>query len=134
MNHKHSSTVAISSDKSMVSDKVAHHITHRVCHPSWSIPLKHRNVIGCGLAEVVLAIDRYAAMLARREITYAKACWAVLVDSKADVQPFLRCSAVAIEKELLAATAAHEALTAAMGDPLRRPFIRLVDYPVLAHW
>ncbi|EKF27648.1 hypothetical protein MOQ_008622 [Trypanosoma cruzi marinkellei] len=116
------------------SDNDVHHSTQRVLHSSWSVPLKNRNVIGCGLAEVVLAIDRYAAMLARREITYSKACWAVLVDSKADVQPYLRSSAVAIEKELIAATAAHEAVTAAVGDPARRPLLKLADYPALARW
>ncbi|PBJ78643.1 hypothetical protein BCY84_04184 [Trypanosoma cruzi cruzi] len=116
------------------SDNNVHHSTQRVLHSSWSVPLKNRNVIGCGLAEVVLAIDRYAAMLARREITYSKACWAVLVDSKADVQPYLRSSAVAIEKELIAATAAHEAVTAAVGDPARRPLLKLADYPALARW
>ncbi|ORC90605.1 uncharacterized protein TM35_000084030 [Trypanosoma theileri] len=99
-----------------------------------SIPVSHRNVIGCGLAEVIVAIDRYAAMLARRDITYAKACWAVLVDSKADVQPYLRCNAVAIEKDLIAGAEAHKAINAAMGDPVRRPLLRLADYPSLAGW
>ncbi|RNF19179.1 uncharacterized protein Tco025E_04358 [Trypanosoma conorhini] len=134
MDHEGGDTVSTDPCESKVAENVVQHRTHRVWHASGSVPLEHRNVIGCGLAEVVLAIDRYAAMLARREITYAKACWAVLVDSKADVQPHLRSSAVAIEEELLAATAAHEAMTAAMGDPVRRPLLRLADYPALARW
>ncbi|KAG8344516.1 hypothetical protein TRVL_04655 [Trypanosoma vivax] len=100
------------------------------CH----VPSLHRNVIGSLLADTILAIDRLGAVLSRRQITLANACWAVLVDSNASMRPYLRRSALAIERDLLAATAAHQAVNASLGDPMKRPRITLSTYPTIAGW
>lgn len=71
-------------------------------------PPAYQNVLTGGLAEVVLAADRYAALIARGEMTVAAACWAVLCDQRyGGVLRHLRFEAIAVEQEVLAATAAH---------------------------
>nr|CCC94251.1 conserved hypothetical protein [Trypanosoma congolense IL3000] len=102
--------------------------------PRQCVPPMCRNVIGSGLAELVIAIDHMAAMVARRHITLANACWAILVDSKADIKPYLRFSALSIEKELLVMSKAHETANVSLGDPLGRPPLTLTDYPSVAGW
>ncbi|EAN78585.1 hypothetical protein, conserved [Trypanosoma brucei brucei TREU927] len=102
---------------------------------SWRhVPSIYHNVVGCGLAELILAVDRLAALLARRHITLANACWAVLADSKADLKPFLRYSALDIEREVLVMAKAHEMINVSLGDAMRRPLLTIEDYPSMAGW
>lgn len=79
--------------------------THACCSP---VIRARRNAIGGGLAALLLAVDRYAALVARGDLTLSAACWATLCDStSAEVVQLLRVNAPAVERELLMATAAH---------------------------
>lgn len=70
-----------------------------------------RNLIGGGHAEALLAIDRYAAMVARGELSEAAACWALLCDTKsAPLSLALRTRAVEVEREVRASVVAHRRL------------------------
>lgn len=97
------------------------------------LPLCCRNLILGGLAELILSIDHYAALVARREFTFSSACCALLRDTKhtetvvslsgggSHCQSPLRdggavrtaaslSGVFAIERELAAAVASQEAL------------------------
>lgn len=105
------------------------------------LPMTRRNVVGGGLAELILAMDRYAALLARDEVTLSAACWAALCDTKSWwVVQQLRLTPVQVERELVAATAAHRrwqqravALHKTMVGKSSHG-IRFDDYPHLARW
>ncbi|KPA76581.1 hypothetical protein ABB37_07451 [Leptomonas pyrrhocoris] len=79
-------------------------------HPSRPSQLLsfRRNVIGGGLAELLLTVDRYAALIARGELTLSAACWATLCDTKSWwLVQRLRLTPREVERDLVAATAAH---------------------------
>lgn len=79
--------------------------------PIQRIPPDFRNVIGGGLAELILSLDRYAALISRGELSVPAACWALLCDMVNPEAVFqLRSHAVMLEKEVMAATAAHKRL------------------------
>lgn len=77
-----------------------------------TIPPQFRNVIGGGLAEIIISLDRYAALIARDELSVAAASWALLRDtSNVEVVQYLRFHAVELEREVIAATTAHKLMT-----------------------
>jgi hypothetical protein len=99
------------------------------------------NVIGGGLAELLLAVDRYAALLARQELTLSAACWATLCDTKSWwVVQKLRSSPQEVERELVAATAAQRrwqrSAVARNHTMIGKSShgVRCDDYPLLAQW
>ncbi|KAG5494335.1 hypothetical protein GH5_02348 [Leishmania sp. Ghana 2012 LV757] len=106
-----------------------------------TLPLQRRNAVGGGLAELFLAIDRYAALIARGDLTLSAACWATLCDTKSWwVVQRLRVCSLEVERELLAATEAHKrwqqyALSrnhTLVGKSSHG--IYFYDYPFLAEW
>eukprot|EP00796_Vickermania_ingenoplastis_P004459 gene4459-3254_t len=61
---------------------------------------------------LILALDRYAALIARGELSVPAACWALLCDSSSsDVVVYIRSHAVDLEKEVTATALAHEHFT-----------------------
>lgn len=80
--------------------------------PIKRIPSNFRNVIGGGLAELIISLDRYAALISRGELTVPAACWALLCDmNNPEAVLQLRSHAVMLEKEAMAAAEAHKQLT-----------------------
>lgn len=76
------------------------------------IPSNFRNVIGGGLAELILSLDRYAALISRGEMSVPAACWALLCDMTNPEAVFqLRSRAVMLEQEVLSAVKAHKQFT-----------------------
>lgn len=80
--------------------------------PVKKIPSNFRNVIGGGLAELILSLDRYAALISRGEMSVPAACWALLCDMTNPEAVFqLRSRAVMLEQEVLNAVKAHKQFT-----------------------
>ncbi|KAG5495114.1 hypothetical protein JKF63_02167 [Porcisia hertigi] len=108
-------------------------------HPT--LDSMRRNVVGGGLAELILAVDLYAALIARGDLSLSSACWAMLCDTKSwQVVQRLRVCALETERELVAATEAHKrwqqyALSCnhtLVGKSSHS--ICFYDYPALANW
>lgn len=80
------------------------------------VPPCCRNVIGGGLAELIISLDRYAALVSRGEVPLSSACWAILCDTaNPDIVAHIRYHAVELEVEVIAAVRAHRhAMRAAM--------------------
>ncbi|CCW66239.1 unnamed protein product [Phytomonas sp. Hart1] len=106
------------------------------------LPLAYRNLINGGLAELILAVDCYAALIARKELTVASACWAILCDTKhSNILLSLRNHAPDIEREVLAAVEAQEHLMQ-ISNRWNQTCVgksscaatTLMDYPAIAHW
>lgn len=78
------------------------------CRDFPPIPAECRNIIGGGLAELIISLDRYASLIARGEMDISAACWALLCDvSSPQIVFWLRRNALALEREVIAATAAQ---------------------------
>ncbi|KPI85439.1 hypothetical protein ABL78_5493 [Leptomonas seymouri] len=108
--------------------------------PSRLLPLR-RNVVGGGLAELLLTVDRYAALIVRGELTLSAACWATLCDTKSWwVVQRLRLTPREVERELVAAMAAHrrwQRRALARNRTLvgkSSHGVRFDEYPSLARW
>lgn len=108
-------------------------------HPT--LPLTRRNVVGGGLAELILAVDSYAALIARGDLALSTACWATLCDTKNWwVVQRLRVCPLEMERELVAATEAHKLwkqYTVSRNSTLvgkSSHGICFYDYPSLAKW
>ncbi|AYU82130.1 hypothetical protein LdCL_330021800 [Leishmania donovani] len=106
-----------------------------------TLPLTRRNVVGGGLAELILAVDRYAALIARGELALSAACWATLCDTKNWwVVQRLRVCPLEMERELVAATEAHklwQQYAVSRNSTLvgkSSHGICFYDYPFLAKW
>ncbi|KAG5469420.1 hypothetical protein LSCM1_02639 [Leishmania martiniquensis] len=106
-----------------------------------TFPLRCRNAVGGGLAELFLAVDRYAALIARGELTLSAACWATLCDTKSWwVVQRLRVCSLEVERELLAAAEAHKRWQQSALSRNRTLVgksshgICFHDYPFLAQW
>ncbi|GET91896.1 hypothetical protein, conserved [Leishmania tarentolae] len=108
-------------------------------HPT--LPFTRRNVVGGGLAELLLAVDRYAALIARGDLALSAACWATLCDTKNWwVVQRLRVCPLEMERELVAATEAHklwQQYAVSRNNTLvgkSSHSIYFYDYPFLAKW
>ncbi|CAJ1011722.1 hypothetical protein Q4I28_007035 [Leishmania naiffi] len=106
-----------------------------------TLPIVRRNVVGGGLAELFLAVDRYAALIARSDLTLSAACWATLCDTKSCwVVQRLRVCPLEMERELVAATEAHKRWQQYAISRNRTLVgksshgICFYDYPSLAKW
>ncbi|CAG9580723.1 conserved hypothetical protein [Leishmania major strain Friedlin] len=106
-----------------------------------TLPLTRRNVVGGGLAELILAVDRYAALIARGDLALSAACWATLCDTKSWwVVQRLRVCPLEMERELVAATEAHklwQQYAVSRNSTLvgkSSHGICFYDYPFLAKW
>ncbi|CCW63146.1 unnamed protein product [Phytomonas sp. EM1] len=133
-----SSTPRVSCSKHMLSGDVG----SARCLASTPLPLAYQNIIYGGLAELILAVDCYAALIARKELTVASACWAILCDTKhSNILVSLRSHALDIEREVLAAVEAQKHLTRVANRTNQScvgkssgETTTLTGYPAIAHW